>query len=222
MVSAAAAAAVIASISTPVWPVVRASATRTTSVSPSDASTSTNESGSGWQSGISSAVRFAAWIPAIRAVPTTSPFGASPRAIAAAVSADIRTVARARARRSVTGLSPTSTIRARPASSRCVSSSDRLVGPPCRGDQVADRSVVATPQQLDGVRVAVDDRLEEGLAVLVGRKRRLGPATHLVEEQREPRVGLPILLGDLVADPLGQRRRGTRGRDGDRERPGAD
>ena len=37
--------------------------------------TSTNESGKGWQSGISSAVRLAAWMPAIRAVPITSPLG---------------------------------------------------------------------------------------------------------------------------------------------------
>ena len=43
------------------------------------ASTSTNVSGSGCASGISSSVRFAAWMPAIRAVPSTSPLGASPR-----------------------------------------------------------------------------------------------------------------------------------------------
>ena len=35
--------------------------------------------GSGWQSGISSAVRFAAWIAAMRATPITSPFFAVPR-----------------------------------------------------------------------------------------------------------------------------------------------
>ena len=38
-----------------------------------------SESGSGCASGISSSVRLAAWMPASRAVPSTSPFGASPR-----------------------------------------------------------------------------------------------------------------------------------------------
>ena len=53
-------------------------------------STSTNDSGRGWQSGISSAVRLAAWIPAIRAVADTSPLGSSPRSTAAAVAGAIR------------------------------------------------------------------------------------------------------------------------------------
>ncbi len=74
--------------------------------------TSTKLSASGWASGISSAVRFAAWMPASRAVPMTSPFGASPRATAAAVSGLIATRASATAMRSVSFLSPTSTIRA--------------------------------------------------------------------------------------------------------------
>ena len=39
----------------------------------------------GWQSGISSPVRLAAWMPAIRAVPRTSPFGESPASTARAV-----------------------------------------------------------------------------------------------------------------------------------------
>ena len=54
-------------------------------------------SGSWWASGISSSVRLAAWIAAIRATPATSPFGASPAATLAAASGDIRTTARARA-----------------------------------------------------------------------------------------------------------------------------
>src|SRR5688500_14093837 len=64
-------------------------------------------------------------MPAMRAVPSTSPFGASPRATAAAVSGAMRTIARATARRSVTGLAPTSTIRALPCSSRWVRSATR-------------------------------------------------------------------------------------------------
>src|ERR671933_847580 len=98
--------AVIASISTPVWAEVRASLVIVTVSSPTSAHTSTNDSGRGWHSGTRSAVRFAAWMPAMRAVPSTSPLGASPRATAAAVLADMRTTARATARRSVTGLAP--------------------------------------------------------------------------------------------------------------------
>src|SRR6266508_453728 len=146
-------------------------------------------------------------MPAMRAMPSTSPLGASPRATAAAVSGAIRTTARATARRSVTCLSPTSTIRALPASSMCVSSSDRLVDALRRRDEVAHCVLIAAPEQLDRVGVAVHDRLEEDLAVLIGGKRALRPAAHLVQEDREPRVGLAVLVGDLVADALGQRGR---------------
>ena len=45
-------------------------------------------------------------MPAIRAVPSTSPLGASPRATIAAVSGLMRITARARARRSLSGLAP--------------------------------------------------------------------------------------------------------------------
>src|SRR5262245_39862943 len=144
-------------------------------------------------------------MPAMRAVPSTSPFGASPLRTAATVSGDILTTARATALRSVTSLSPTSTIRAFPASSMCVSSSGRLVDALRRGDEVADGLLIAVPEQLDRVGVAVHDRLEEDLAVLIGGKRALRPAAHLVEEDREARVGLAILVRDLVADSLGQR-----------------
>ena len=54
-------------------------------------------SGSEWHSGISSSVRLAAWIAAIRATAATSPFGLSPAATRAAASRDMRTTARARA-----------------------------------------------------------------------------------------------------------------------------
>src|SRR5687768_17115290 len=138
-------------------------------------------------------------MPAMRAVPTTSPFGASPRATAAAVSGAMRTTARATARRSVTSLSPTSTIRALPASSMCVSSSGRLVCRPLRRrDEVAHRRLIAAPEQLDRVGVAAHDRLEEDLAVLIGGERALRPAAHLVQEDREARVGLAVLVRDLV------------------------
>ena len=58
---------------------------------------STWVSGREWQSGISSSVRLAAWMAAMRATATTSPFGLSPRATRAAASGDMRTTARARA-----------------------------------------------------------------------------------------------------------------------------
>src|SRR5215207_9961165 len=222
MVSAATEAAVIASISTPVGPVVRASAAMSTRPSPTSIRTSTKLSASGWHSGISSAVRLAAWIPAIRAVPTTSPFGPSPRATAVAVAGVMSTTARATARRSVASLPPTSTIRARPAASRCVRSSGRLVRLLRRRDQVADRRLVTAAEQLDRVGLAAHNRLEEDLAVLVGGEHALRPPADLVQHDREPRVGLAVLVGDLVADALGQRGAGARRGDRDGERAGAD
>src|SRR5262245_63825565 len=109
---------------------------------------------SGWQSGISAPVCLAAWMPAMRATPNTSPLGASPAATAAAVWGAIRTNARATARRRVTSLDDTSTIRALPDSSRCVSGSG---GNALRClDQVAHAIDVTGAQQLDRVGLAVD------------------------------------------------------------------
>ena len=73
--------------------------------------------GSGWQSGISSAVRFAAMIPASWAVVSASPFGSSRSC--RAVSGAMRTSAAATARRREAGLSPTSTMRTAPDGSTC-------------------------------------------------------------------------------------------------------
>src|SRR4051794_10198344 len=78
------------------------------------------DSGSGWQSGISSLVRFAAMIPASCAVTRASPFGNSRRR--RAVSGAISTLARATARRRDRGLAPTSTMRTSPPSLRWLSS----------------------------------------------------------------------------------------------------
>src|SRR5690349_7367304 len=94
-----------------------------TCLSPTESDTSTCVRASGWQSGISSAVRFAAMIPASCAVASASPFG-SPRSCRA-VSGDMRTVAAATARRRDSGLPPTSTMRTSPASSTCESSLTR-------------------------------------------------------------------------------------------------
>src|SRR6266511_578606 len=69
--------------------------------------TSTEPTRSGWQRGIRSGVRLAAWMPATRATARTSPLVIAPRA-------------RAMARRWLASLGVTSTIRARPSGSRWV------------------------------------------------------------------------------------------------------
>src|SRR4051794_19799086 len=89
-------------------------------------------------------------------------------------------------------------------------------------DDVEHRLLVAGAQQRDRVGLAVDDALEERLAVLVGRQRALGPAARVVEHDRQARVLLAEQLADLALHPLGERRRRARGRDRDRQRTGAD
>ena len=109
-----------ASISTPVCAVVSADARISTPSGSRAARRATCESGSGWQSGISSDVRFAAMIPASCAVASASPFGSARRR--AAVSGAMCTTARATARRRCDGLPPTSTIFTDPLSSTWESS----------------------------------------------------------------------------------------------------
>src|SRR3954447_18508256 len=219
----------MASISTPVRAVTPAVAVSVTVPAAASmlASTSTWSRPIGWQSGISSPVFLAARTPAMRAVPSTSPLGASPAATVAAVRGDMRTVARATARRSLTALSPTSTIRASPWSSRWVRRSvtawtlgrgRRRVLLARPRDEVQHGRLVAVAQERDRVRRAVDDRLEELLAVLVGGQRALGPAADVVEHDRQARVLLAELLRDLALHALGQRRRGARRRDRDGQR----
>src|SRR6056297_1738913 len=123
-VRAATDTAVKASISTPVWPeVLTVAVIRTPGRSSSTTrSTETLVIGSGWHSGIRSAVFLAAMIPARRAMPRTSPFLAVPAATSASVWARMRTHPSATATRSVTGLPDTSTMWAWPCPSKCVSS----------------------------------------------------------------------------------------------------
>src|SRR4051795_1903646 len=218
MVSAATEAAVMASISTPVRPSTDASASTCTPPSTTSARTSTWSSPSGWQSGISVPVCLAAWMPAIRATPRTSPLGASPAETAAAVSGLIETNARATACRRVISFDDTSTIRAAPESSRWVRSGDNALR--CL-DELAHAVHVAVAQQLDGVGLAVDDALEERLAVLVGGQRALRPAPHVVEHDRQLRVLLAEQFRHLALHALGQRGRRARGRDRDGQRAGA-
>ena len=106
----------MASISTPVGPVVRH---RQFSLSPGRCSsgwmsTSIPLKEIGWHKGISSQVRLAAWIAAIRATANTSPFGVSPRRMKPRVATSIWIVPWACASRKVGGRSPTSTMRTSP------------------------------------------------------------------------------------------------------------
>src|SRR3954454_16996305 len=116
MVRQATETAVSASISTPVGPVTLTLArTRHPGrLASGSMSTVTFDSASGWHSGISSEVRLAAMMPAMRAVPSTSPFLALPDMISPSVASLMMTCASATASRSVAGLSDTSTMRASP------------------------------------------------------------------------------------------------------------
>src|SRR5581483_4094950 len=82
--------AVSASISTPVGAVVPTVASMAMPSLSIASSTLACDSGSGWQSGMRSGVRFAAMIPAMRAAPSTSPFGARPSRTRSSVAFDTR------------------------------------------------------------------------------------------------------------------------------------
>ena len=112
MVSKPTAAAVNASISTPVRPSVSAVTSIAMALFAASCSkaTATFVSASAWHSGMSSDVRLAAWIAAIRATPRTSPFAADPARIEANVAGCITMRPPARATRLVTSLAATSTI----------------------------------------------------------------------------------------------------------------
>ena len=125
-VSPAIATAVSASISTPVLAVTETVASMRIASPSKPNSIVTESSGRMWASGISSLVRFAPAMPAMRAVASTSALG-RPSARTSAIDLG-RRVSRpaARATRRVTGLAPTSIMRARPSSSRWLS---ELIGP---------------------------------------------------------------------------------------------
>src|ERR1041385_454433 len=114
--------AVYASISTPVGPVTFtvARTMQPGSFLSGVMSTATFDSASGWHSGMSSDVRFAAMMPASRAAPSTSPFLALPDRIRSSVALLMTTRPSAIAVRPVAGFAETSTIRASPSSSMWV------------------------------------------------------------------------------------------------------
>src|ERR1700733_6277593 len=151
MVRQATETAVSASISTPVGPVTLTAA-RTTqpgSLASGVMSSVTFERASGWHSGISSEVRFAAMMPATRAVPSTSPFFALPETISASVALLMTTRPSATAVRSVAGLAETSTIRAPPLASIWVSAGSALGAGLPLDDGRAMRS--ARPGRVDAI-----------------------------------------------------------------------
>src|ERR1044071_6405808 len=156
----------------------------------SSARTSACVSGSGWHKGISSAVRFAAMMPAMRAASKGSPFGVRPARSAATVSADISTRADATARRAVCALPDVSTIATRPSASTCESSfiASALQLP---FEEVRGRRVGAEPVAVEEEVVHVvgeDDLLE--LDVL------LAQTAHEVYGLREGDVALVVAVDE--------------------------
>src|SRR3954452_16278163 len=203
--------ATMASISTPVRAATRASQTSVTV--PASASTvtdgSTWVSGSEWASGISSSVRLAAWIAASRATVATSPFGPPPAATRAAACGDIRTTARARAQRTVSAFSLTSTMRALPAASRWVSVPSTItygtegedLGPLVRR---AARARRLRPRRARPARGRARVRRPGGHGA-AARPVHRGPGPR-VRRRRRARAPGP----GSGADPAGERRRGRR------------
>ena len=120
-VSPAIATAVRASISMPVRAVVDTVARIVTACSSNPKSIDTASSGTMCARGMSSLVRFAPEMPAIRAVGSTSAFFSPSLRTSATTSAVVSRRPSAIATRRVTGFAPTSTMRARPSSSRWVS-----------------------------------------------------------------------------------------------------
>ena len=114
-------AAVSASISTPVAALVRAvaSSRRPLPSALGSIATSSDARAIGWQRGISSQVRLAAWMAAMRATASTSPLAAWPLSTALSTAGAMLINPSATARRSVAGRSPTSTMCTWPRPSRC-------------------------------------------------------------------------------------------------------
>src|SRR3954453_5138754 len=129
-----------ASISTPVRSTVSTLASTAMLSSPISKLIETAPTSSGWHSGIISAVRLAAWIPATRATAKTSPLVTSRLATPMVVPGFMNPFPRPPPRRWVGSFGVTSTIRARPSGSRWVkvwSDTGRVYGAalrPARGN----------------------------------------------------------------------------------------
>src|ERR1700722_9659776 len=211
--------AVSASISTPVGPVTLTAA-RTMqpgSLASVVMSSVTFERASGWHSGISSEVRFAARFPAPRPGPSPRPFFALPETISASVALLMTTRPSATAVRSVAGLAETSTIRASPLASIWVSAGSALGAGLLLDDGRAMRS--ARPGRVDAIAAR-----QQG----AGRRRHIGLPHQAFADQegrhahaREPRkIGRledaaladhQAISGDQRRQRLAGRKRGLEG-----------
>src|SRR6478736_3615214 len=128
--SAATDTEVSASISMPVTSAVRTVAVMSAPSSATVTSTSTPWTAIGWASGMSSGVRWTAWMPAMRATARASPLGTRPDRSADTAAALSSTRPAALASRAVTALADTSTMWALPSARTCV----RPPGAPDRPD----------------------------------------------------------------------------------------
>src|SRR4051812_13287042 len=86
------------------------------------------------------------------------------------------------------------------------------------GDQLMQLIRTAFAQQNDRVRIAVDDALEEVLAVVVSRQCALSPAASVVEDDREIRVSVAEEFADFTLHALGKSWARASGADRDRQR----
>ena len=117
-------------------------------------STATRVSGNGCASGIRSAVRFAAWIAAMRATPSTSPFVGRARADQRQRRRAASRCARRRARHAcVTSLPPTSTMCACPAASKWVKCASRVAAAGRRARE---------PRRTSAIGIGLRERVPSG------------------------------------------------------------
>src|SRR5690606_22101533 len=159
---------------TPVRSTVSTAASTSIHVSSMRKFTSTEPTSSGWHSGMRSAARLAAWMPATRATLRTSPFDTAPRATSEVVSGCMCTRARATARRWLGSFGVTSTMRARPSGSRWVRPRSDMPGsllPRPRGGSGSDDALLlhvdAQPlPELGAEVVALQRQLHGGLQVV--------------------------------------------------------
>ena len=152
-------------------------------------STATFVSSSVWQSGISSGVRLAAMMPAMRAAARTSPLGTAPSRMAASVAACMCTSPQATAVRPVAALSPTSTMLAWPWASRWVrvDMGHRLPMSKCGDDGAGFQAACGLGQLQQGVCGAHAEQPAARLAAGAGCQKAAAP----VREGRRPRSGWP-------------------------------
>src|SRR5690606_24348399 len=157
---------------------------------------------------MSSCVRFAAWMPAMRATVRTAPFGRSSATMRSRVERAMRTIACAFARRRVTSFSPTSTMRASPSSSTWLSFARSSAAP-----------VTASPLPLEDVGGGDAETLEhllvDGARSARGRERGRGedePLARAIDHLLRAHEAVPdhAVLADERANPLlvlGRKRR---------------